>query len=403
MEKQKSVSSSVHAKNGRLYAVIWYRDEVTGKQKPVWRALRLDENSRPAIVNRRLREVTNDFEEELNSVTDEEETTEDFPLYDYLAEWLVRIKNSLQLTTFRGYTVLVNGKIKQYFTERPTLTVKTIKAKDIEKFYAYLYSSGMTGSTVLHYHALLHKAFTYAFKDELIEANPFDRVERPKKNPFHGESYSEEELRALLNITKNDPIYPAIVLAGCLGLRRSEALGARWSRVNFEENTILIDTKIIELKEKGKNEVCAVEEMKNKSSRRTLTLPRPVLDMLIEQKGRIEVYRNMFKGAYNREYEDYICVDQLGNMFTPSYVTNHFACILRNHGMKRIRFHDLRHTFASLLLNNNKPLIEVSNFLGHSDIGTTANIYAHLDKASKQGCADTISEIIDRKENNEGA
>ena len=133
-------------------------------------------------------------------------------------------------------------------------------------------------------------------------------------------------------------------------------------------------------------------------AKRTLTLPQPVMDMLTEWRGRVDMYRTMFRESYNREYYDYICVDQLGNLLQPSYVTNHFAMLLRKHGFRQIRFHDLRHTFASILINKNKPLIEVSNFLGHSDISTTANIYAHLDKASKQGCADTITEIFDRKE-----
>ena len=133
-------------------------------------------------------------------------------------------------------------------------------------------------------------------------------------------------------------------------------------------------------------------------AKRTLTLPQPVIDMLTEWRGRVDMYRTMFRESYNREYDDYICVDQLGNLLQPSYVTNHFAMLLRKHGFRQIRFHDLRHTFASILINKNKPLIEVSNFLGHSDISTTANIYAHLDKASKQGCADTITEIFDRKE-----
>ncbi len=402
MEKQKRVTSSVQAKYGRLYAVIWCQDEKTGKQKPVWRALGLDENTRTAIVNKRLREVTNAFEEEINARTDQEVTDGDLPLYDYMVEWLERVKNSIQFNTYKSYNQMIQGKIKRYFGDRPQLTVGSIKAKDIEKFYAHLFSDGVTANTVIHYHAVLHKAFACAFRDETIEANPFDRIDRPKKNVFHGQSYNEEELKALLNVAKDDPIYPAIVLAGCLGLRRSEALGARWSRVNFEESTILIDTKIVESKGNGKTDIFPVEEMKNKSSKRTLTLPKPVIDMLIEHRGRVEMYRKMFKGSYNLTNEDYICVDQLGNLFTPSYVTNHFNWLLKRHGLKHIRFHDLRHTFASLLINNNKPLIEVSNFLGHSDISTTANIYAHLDKASKQGCADTITEILEGKENKEG-
>ena len=101
-------------------------------------------------------------------------------------------------------------------------------------------------------------------KRELIDANPFDRVDRPKKNKFQGENYSEEELLALLKLTKDDPIYPAIMLAGGLGLRRSEALGVRWSRINFEERYILLDTKIVESKDdSGKFiRVVEVEEMK---------------------------------------------------------------------------------------------------------------------------------------------
>ncbi len=96
-------------------------------------------------------------------------------------------------------------------------------------------------------------------------------------------------------------------------------------------------------------------------------------------------------------------LDSRGNIgetldFTDEYITNHFVVLQNKLGLKRIRYHDLRHTFASLLLKNQKPLIDVSNFLGHSDISTTANIYAHLDISTKQGCADLISSILDRKE-----
>ena len=135
----------------------------------------------------------------------------------------------------------------------------------------------------------------------MIEANPFDRVDRPKKNKFQGESYSEEELLALLHLTKDDPIYPAIMFAGGLGLRRSEALGVRWSRIDFEEKCVLLDTKIVEIKENGKTHIRAIEEMKNKSSKRTLPLPDQVYEMLIEIRAKQELYKKMFKSSYSRE------------------------------------------------------------------------------------------------------
>ena len=93
----------------------------------------------------------------------------------------------------------------------------------------------------------------------------------------------------------------------------------------------------------------------------------------------------------------FVCSDELGKLLRPNYVTEHYRYLLSKLGLRRIRYHDLRHTFASVLLNKEVPLINVSNFLGHSNISTTANIYAHLDKAAKQGSADVISELF-RKE-----
>lgn len=137
--------------------------------------------------------------------------------------------------------------------------------------------------------------------------------------------------------------------------------------------------------------------MKNASSRRTLPLPEPVYNMLLEQKEKQNTYRQLFKSSYNRKFEDYVCVDQLGNIIRPSHVTQHYGDLLKKYGLRKIRFHDLRHTFASLLISKDVPLINVSNFLGHSDLSTTANIYAHLDKASKQASADIITDIFNRK------
>mgnify|MGYP003792677257 CR=1 FL=1 len=105
----------------------------------------------------------------------------------------------------------------------------------------------------------------------------------------------------------------------------------------------------------------------------------------------------MFKSSYDRNYDDYVCVNQLGELIRPSYLTRRFAELLTKYGLRKIRFHDLRHTFASILLTKDVPLINVSNFLGHSDISTTANIYAHLDKASKQSSADIITAMFNEK------
>lgn len=393
MAAKPHFAASVQSKKGRLYAVMQVKKD--GTTKPVWRALGLSEGANKTKVNKAFREVVARYEQEF---WEEQERggrpPADIPVYDYLVSYLKRVEPELQKNTIVSYRSMTNGKIRRYFQRRPQLTVGNLKPQDIQDFYQSLFADGVVANTVIHYHALLRRAFQQAFKEERIDANPFDRVGRPKKNKFHGENYTQEELLTLLHLARGDVIYPAILLAGAMGLRRSEALGVRWSRIDWEKRTVLLDTKIVEYRENGKKKVEPVEEMKNKSSRRTLPLPDPVVEMLQVQKEHREVYRKMFQGSYNAQYLDYVCVNQLGELLRPSYVTDHFRELLEKYGLRHIRFHDLRHTFASLLINQDVPLINVSNFLGHSDLSTTANIYAHLDKASKQASAAVISDIL---------
>lgn len=393
MAAKPHFAASVQSKKGRLYAVMQVKKD--GTTKPVWRALGLSEGANKTKVNKAFREVVAQYEQEF---WEEQERggrpPADIPVYDYLVSYLKRVEPELQKNTIVSYRSMTNGKIRRYFQRRPQLTVGNLKPQDIQDFYQSLFADGVVANTVIHYHALLRRAFQQAFKEERIDANPFDRVGRPKKNKFHGENYTQEELLTLLHLARGDVIYPAILLAGAMGLRRSEALGVRWSRIDWEKRTVLLDTKIVEYRENGKKQVEPVEEMKNKSSRRTLPLPDPVVEMLQVQKEHQEVYRKMFQGSYNAQYLDYVCVNQLGELLRPSYVTDHFRELLEKYGLRHIRFHDLRHTFASLLINQDVPLINVSNFLGHSDLSTTANIYAHLDKASKQASAAVISDIL---------
>lgn len=393
MTAKPHFAASVQSKKGRLYAVMQVKKD--GTTKPVWRALGLPEGANKTKVNKAFREVVARYEQEF---WEEQERggrpPADIPVYDYLVSYLKRVEPELQKNTIVSYRSMTNGKIRRYFQRRPQLTVGNLKPQDIQDFYQSLFADGVVANTVIHYHALLRRAFQQAFKEERIDANPFDRVGRPKKNKFHGENYTQEELLTLLHLARGDVIYPAILLAGAMGLRRSEALGVRWSRIDWEKRTVLLDTKIVEYLENGKKQVEAVEEMKNKSSRRTLPLPDPVVEMLQVQKEQQGVYRKLFQGSYCTQYLDFVCVNQLGELLRPSYVTDHFRELLEKYGLRHIRFHDLRHTFASLLINQDVPLINVSNFLGHSDLSTTANIYAHLDKASKQASAAVISDIL---------
>ena len=373
MDAKTTLAASVQAKKGRLYAVIQVK--VNGKTKPVWRALGLPEGTNKSKVNKAYREVVkafeNDYAEQLARNT---KPASDIPIFDYMCAHYRKVEKNIQKSTAESYHGMIYGRIRRYFTARNNLTVGNITSTDIEDFYEWMFESGVVANTVIHYHTVLHSAFKRAFKDGLIDANPFDRIDRPKKNKFTGEHYSEDEMITMFRLFRGDVIYPAVVLAGGLGLRRSEALGARWSRVDWDKRTILLDTKVIEYKEDGKVIVEPIEEMKNKSSRRTLPIPDPVYEMLCEEREKQDLYRRMFKGSYNRKFDDYICVDQLGELLRPNRVTQRFSDLIERYDLRKIRFHDLRHTFASILINQDVPLLNVSAFLGHSDLATTVNI-----------------------------
>ena len=104
--------------------------------------------------------------------------------------------------------------------------------------------------------------------------------------------------------------------------------------------------------------------------------------------------RKVMRSAYSKEYTDYICVDALGRLYDPNYVTSHFATLLIQNNMRKIRFHDLRHSCASLLVAQGVSMKLIQEWLGHSDMGTTANIYSHVDSVSKLYTGNVISEVL---------
>ncbi|MEG2060097.1 MAG: site-specific integrase, partial [Lachnospiraceae bacterium] len=116
---------------------------------------------------------------------------------------------------------------------------------------------------------------------------------------------------------------------------------------------------------------------------RTLPLVPAFKTRLLEHQQRIEENKRLCGRSYSKQYLDYICVDSMGNLIKPGYVTSAFPVLLKKHGLRKIRYHDLRHSCASLLLANGVPMKQIQEWLGHSDFSTTANVYAHLDYNSK--------------------
>ena len=185
-----------------------------------------------------------------------------------------------------------------------------------------------------------------------------------------------------------------IQLAAYYGLRRSEVLGIRWSAIDDEKGTLSINHKVTEGMVDGRHQIYTEDKLKTKSSFRTLPLIPAVRALLDEQRARQEEYRRLFKKSYCTEYLDYVCTDEMGRLFRPNYITDHFKLLLKQHGLRHIRFHDLRHSCASLLLSQGIPMKQIQEWLGHSTFATTADIYSHLDFNSKLESAQAISDAF---------
>ena len=134
------------------------------------------------------------------------------------------------------------------------------------------------------------------------------------------------------------------------------------------------------------------------SSYRTLPLVPPFEELLIRLKAQQERNRQLCGSAYCKEYLGYIYVNEIGELIKPGYITHHFPLFLEQHGFKRIRFHDLRHSCASLLFANGVSLREIQEWLGDSDIATTSNIYTHLGYSSKISSANAIMSVYPTEE-----
>lgn len=230
----------------------------------------------------------------------------------------------------------------------------------------------------------------FGYKDsdlKLIRSNPCELVRLPKLERREYEWYNASEINTLLETIKDEPLHPLIQTTVMYGLRRSEVLGLQWQSIDFDTNTILIrhtvsmSTKVVEK-----------DKTKNKSSYRSFPLFPEIRELLLQLKEEEQKNREFFGDTYVEN--DYIFKWANGAMYDPSYISHKFGDLLRKYNLPHIRFHDLRHSCASLLLAKGCSLKDVQDWMGHADIKMTCNIYGHLDLSRKKMTSEIIRETL---------
>lgn len=388
------VAGHLQEKNGMFYVVLNYRDE-NGKRKTPWISTNLPVKGNKKRAETFMMDVRRNFVPPNVQRIEEREAMQkgDILFTDFLLKWLRVAKSTVKLTTYASYEMMATRIIIPYF-ETLNIKLKELTTEDIQEFYSAQLER-VSANTVIHYHAVIHRALKYAVKIKTIQSNPAVNVERPRKEKFIGSFYDKKEINTLFDIIQGHPLEVAIKLAAFYGLRREEIIGLKWTAIDFENNTLTIQHTVTECNLDGKHIEVASDTAKTDSSLRTMPLVTNFRAVLLAKKEKQEHYRKLCGRSYCKEYLDYIFVNEMGERWKPRYLSDGFKRILEQNGLRRIRFHDLRHTCASLLLANNVPMKKIQEWLGHSDFSTTANIYAHLDFQSKISSAEAMLTGLD--------
>ncbi|MBQ9946466.1 MAG: site-specific integrase [Clostridia bacterium] len=380
------MTGSLQIKNGKYYAVINLTDS-NGKRKQKWIATGLEEKNNKKKAEKFLRDTLQTYEKTTNISQSE------ILFSEYIKLWLNSVKLSVDEITYQGYAIVANSQIIPYF-ENKNIKLCNLNRENIQEYINIKSENGklngkggLSPKTMKTHKLIIQLVIKEAIKNDLIAKNPCEYVVLPKMQRREPQFYSETQITEFFSRIKDEDIYALLYITVVYGLRRSEVLGLKWDSVNFENKTITIKHTVVcctQLVEK--------DSTKTNSSYRSFPLMNEVECLLLKLKEKENANRMLFGSAYNNN--EYIFKWDDGRPYLPDYVTKKFQKLLKKYDLPHIRFHDLRHSCASLLISKGFTLKDVQEWLGHADIRTTANIYAHLDITRKESIAKSMSDTF---------
>ncbi len=297
-------------------------------------------------------------------------------LFDIFESSYMRLK--LKPTTVNGYLVNINNHILPYIGDKE---LSEIDFLCLDRLTAVLVSKNLNGTTIHYVYAVMKKAFSFAVKRRYIEYNIIQDFDLPRKNEFNYSTYTEDELIKIisyLRLTDND-IFPAVLLAGCFGLRRGECLGIKTSDIG--QNSVAVRQSSTYL-----NHEMISTDCKTKLSKREILLSDDVVSALTEyDRRRAENSEGWFLRIRN------------GKRISSNSLNNRFNRVQRKLSLPHIRFHDLRHTYATVMMKNGINPKIVSRILGHSSVGITLDLYSHYDIDMQRPALAEITDKVCKK------
>jgi integrase len=303
---------------------------------------------------------------------------------DLLKQWLEQKKRSVQTSTYIAYELYVKKHIIPALGHYQLSKIKPLNLIDFQK---KLYEeANLSGTSVQKIHTTVKDSLTFACKMELIAKNPADSIERPKRDDKEIEVWDIDEVKRFLEFSKDDPFFIVYHLALTTGMRQSEILGIRWKDIAIENKKITIKQVMCNFEKKPK------PGAKSKAGKRMILFGDETIEALLKHKRNQEKDKAIAGDLYKDQ--DLVACTSIGTRINPSNLRRSFYRQVKNAELKKIRFHDLRHTHATLCLSLNLHPKIVSERLGHSNVKITLDTYSHVLPNLQNEAVNEISRAI---------
>ncbi len=302
----------------------------------------------------------------------------------FLNEWLTMVHSQLRERTWVRYEQLVRVHLL------PDLGKKTLRAlqpRDLQSLYSKLLDTNLSPTTVHHVHMVIHRALGQALRLELVARNVADLVDPPRMAHHEMATLSDVDVRRLLSATAEDRLAALWLLAVTTGMRQGELLALRWADLDLTRRALQVTGTLQRTKGQG----LVRSEPKTARSRRRIMLGDLAVAAL--QKRRAEQVSERLVAGAKWQDQDLVFATESGGPLDGSELLRHFRRLLTQADLPRIRFHDLRHTAATLMLSRGVHPKVAADMLGHSTVAITLDLYSHSTEPMHRSAADILDEI----------
>lgn len=373
----KGVGSVFQRSDGRWIAQITIED---GKQKQFYAKSEKE-------ANVKLRKALDELERGA-LITEKDQT-----LRHYLEHWLENVQRpSLKISSYLRYRDILD---KHLFPALGHLTLQKLKPEHLEALYARKEKEGLSARSIRLIHGVLHQAIEKAVRRRLIAHNVCDDVTLPRVTRYEVQTLNEEQAQKLLEVARGHRFEVVLTIALTTGMRRGELLALQWKDINWNDGSLQIRRTVNRYSGRG----YVVSEPKTARSRRRIILPGFVLELLREHRAH-QLETRLHAGSTWHDHDLVFC-NGIGNFSHPNHLGVDFQQLLKQAGLPHIRFHDLRHSAATILLVMGVNAKVVQELLGHSHINMTLGTHSHVLPGMHKEAMEKMNDLFRRTEDDE--